>query len=87
MEIKPEDGYYQDSLGWIYYKMGRFKEAVKFLERANRNLPGDPVVTEHLGDAYFKAGYRSKAIEFWNKALETDPENESLQEKLKRESP
>lgn len=87
LKIKPEDPYYQDSLGWVYYKMNRSKDAIRYLEKANRNLPGDPVVTEHLGDAYFKAGDPDKAREFWDKSLQADPENETLREKLKKEMP
>jgi tetratricopeptide (TPR) repeat protein len=85
LEIKPEDGYYLDSLGWVYYKAKRYDEALKYLEKARRNVPGDAVITEHLGDAYMKLGNSQKAQELWNKALEADPDNETLQKKLKGE--
>jgi tetratricopeptide (TPR) repeat protein len=40
-------------------------------------------VIEHLGDVYFKLGNIDKAIEYWKKALEKNPSNEKLKEKIK----
>ncbi|WP_164096660.1 tetratricopeptide repeat protein, partial [Serratia marcescens] len=56
VELTPEDGYIVDSLGWAYYRMGRFDDAVTELERAIELKPEDPVVNDHLGDAYWRVG-------------------------------
>jgi len=46
--LEPENGAYLDSLGWFYYKKGKFKEALSHLERAASFLT-DPVIYDHLG--------------------------------------
>src|SRR5690606_21385957 len=52
VEQRPSDGYIVDSLGWAYYRLGRYDEAVEELERAVSLKPGDPILNDHLGDAY-----------------------------------
>ena len=56
LDIEPEDGFYVDSLGWVYYQKGDYKQAVEQLERAVNLTNSDPTITEHLGDAYRKLG-------------------------------
>jgi tetratricopeptide (TPR) repeat protein len=48
----PENGYYLDSLGWVYYQMGYYARAIVELEKASQRVTNDPVIFEHLGDAY-----------------------------------
>jgi tetratricopeptide (TPR) repeat protein len=52
LEADPLNGYYLDSLGWVYYQMGDYAKAVIELEKASQRVPNDPIVLEHLGDAY-----------------------------------
>lgn len=71
---RPDSGYITDSLGWIYYRLGRYEEAVEPMERAVSLLPVDPIVNDHLGDVYWKVG-RFREAEFqWKRALSFDPE-------------
>jgi Flp pilus assembly protein TadD len=56
LAIEPEDGFYVDSLGWVYYQRGEYRLAVDQLERAVNLTGNDPTITEHLGDAYGKVG-------------------------------
>jgi tetratricopeptide (TPR) repeat protein len=74
VELSPRKGYIIDSLGWAYYKLGRYEEAVAELERAVEILPQDPVLNDHLGDAYWKAGRKLEATFQWNHALASKPE-------------
>lgn len=67
--LEPNDGYIVDSLGWIYYKMKRFNDAVDPLERAVQLLPSDPVINAHLGDAYRRVGRLREARFQWQRAL------------------
>ncbi|MFN3854733.1 MAG: tetratricopeptide repeat protein [Phreatobacter sp.] len=78
VELTPEDGYIVDSLGWAYYRMGRYEEAVVELERAIELRPEDPVINDHLGDAYWKVGRRLEAQFQWNHARDLKPEPEDL---------
>lgn len=73
VELRPSDGYIVDSLGWAYYRLGRFEEAVVELERAVELRPGDPTINDHLGDAYWQAKRRLEATFQWQHALALDP--------------
>ena len=65
VDLRPSDGYIVDSLGWAYYRLGRFDEAVRELERAVSLKPDDPVLNDHLGDAYWRAGRKLEATFQW----------------------
>jgi Flp pilus assembly protein TadD len=83
----PESGYIIDSLGWIYYRLGRFEEAVTPMERAVELLPVDPIVNDHLGDVYWKVGREREAEFQWKRALSFEPEEaeaERIRAKLSR---
>lgn len=73
---EPNNGYYVDSLGWAYYKLGKYQDAVRHLERAVELRPEDPILNDHLGDAYWKVGRTREARFQWSHALSLDPEPE-----------
>ena len=86
VELKPEDGYIVDSLGWAYYRLGRHEDAVRELEKAVDLKPEDPVINDHLGDAYWTVGRRLEAQFQWTHARDLKPEPDDLakiEEKLK----
>ncbi len=68
VELRPSDGYITDSLGWVYYRLGRYKEAIPSLEAAVELMPYDPVINDHLGDAYWQAGRKLEARFQWQRA-------------------
>lgn len=76
---QPNSGYIVDSLGWVYYRLGRYEEAVEQLERATELLPTDPILTDHLGDALWAVERRREAQFQWRRALSFDPEEEEAQ--------
>lgn len=69
------NGAYLDSLGWVYYQMGRYEEAREPLEQAARTYPHDPTVLDHLGDLYAKVGERELALSAWSRAIDSGAEN------------
>lgn len=76
---RPFDGYIRDSLGWVYYRLGRYDEAVEEMERAVELMPTDPVLNDHLGDVYWAVDRKREARFQWSRALsfitdETDPD-------------
>jgi len=80
------DGAYLDSLGWVYYQMGRYTEAREPLERAVREYPMDPTILEHLGDLYVKLDERELAAGAWARALAAGPTDAAaLRDKMARE--
>ncbi|MEM6466505.1 MAG: tetratricopeptide repeat protein, partial [Pseudomonadota bacterium] len=74
VEQRPEDGYITDSLGWVFYRIGRFEEAVAPMERAVELAPIDPIINDHLGDVYWKVGRTLEAEFQWRRALSFEPE-------------
>jgi tetratricopeptide (TPR) repeat protein len=70
----PNDGYIIDSLGWAFYRLGRYDEAVEALEQAVQLRPNDPEINDHLGDAYWRAGRELEARFQWNVAADVDEE-------------
>jgi tetratricopeptide (TPR) repeat protein len=79
--IDPGNGYYIDSRGWVYYQMGEYEKALEEMERAT-GIVGDAVILEHLGDVYMKLNEQNKAKQAYEKALEYEPENEGLKDKI-----
>jgi tetratricopeptide (TPR) repeat protein len=75
---RPDDGYIVDSLGWAYYQIGDYQEAVKQLERAIELKPQDPTINDHLGDAYWRVGRVLEARFQWAHARDLKPEPEDL---------
>jgi tetratricopeptide (TPR) repeat protein len=87
IELRPDDGFIADSLGWVYYMRarplvasGREREAQAYIERALNELKraekltgGDPVVSEHLGDIYLLLNQKELALERFEEALQMDP--------------
>lgn len=79
--FQPQNAAYLDSLGWFYFKKGKFKEALRELEKA-ASLLSDPTIYDHLGDAYLKLGDRNSAKLNWEKSLKLDSTQENIKSKL-----
>ncbi len=77
LKLKPDDGFITDSLGWVYFKKGLYKKAVKILTKAARLSSCDPVICEHLGDAYQKNKEYKKALKIYKKALLKSKKNKT----------
>lgn len=90
VELRPDDGYIVDSLGWAYYRMGRFEDAVAELERAVQLRAGDATINDHLGDAYWRVGRKLEAVYQWNRALISegdDVNRDQIKEKIDKGLP
>ncbi len=79
VELRNEDGYIVDSLGWVYYRLRQYDKAVEHLERAVELKPDDPVINDHLGDAYWRVGRKAEARFQWRRALHFEPEPDQVQ--------
>jgi tetratricopeptide (TPR) repeat protein len=78
VEQRPDDGYIVDSLGWAYYRTGKYDDAVKNLERAVELKPEDPTINDHLGDAFWRVGRQLEARFQWAHARDLKPEPDDL---------
>lgn len=73
VEGEPDSGYITDSLGWAFYRLGRYEEAVPVMERAVELLPRDPILNDHLGDVYWAVGRYREARFQWRRAISFAP--------------
>jgi Flp pilus assembly protein TadD len=78
VELRPDDGFIVDSLGWVHFRLGDYRAAVEQLERAVELEPGDPVINDHLGDAYWRVGRQREARYQWRRALTLEPEEDTV---------
>ncbi len=87
VDLDPTNGAYLDSLGWVYFKLGKYDQAEDNLTKASRlqRMGSDPTVQEHLGDLYQKTGrlklaaaHWERAIEEWNKTLAAEIDQDDM---------
>jgi tetratricopeptide (TPR) repeat protein len=78
----PDNGAYLDTVGWIYYKMGDYENALEYIKKACEQRENNAVVVEHLGDVYFKLQMKKEAQSSWEEALKLNQDNPELKEKL-----
>lgn len=87
VDLRPNDGFIIDSLGWAHYRLGNYDLAVNYLEQATELQPGDPTINDHLGDSLWRVGRRVEANFQWRRALTLGAEEdldiiESIKNKL-----
>jgi len=70
VSLEPTNGAYLDSLGWAYYKLGKYDLAEETLNKASLRMGSDPTVQDHLGDLYQKTGRLKLAAAHWERAVE-----------------
>lgn len=80
----PDNPFYLDSLGWVYYRKGDGQRAVEYIRKAIllMDTDDDAILRDHLGDAYLLIGEVDKAIAEWQRARRLDPKLEGVQQKI-----
>jgi tetratricopeptide (TPR) repeat protein len=81
--IAPSDPAIIDSLGWVYYRMGRLQEALTLLNQAYEAFP-DPEVAAHLGEVLWILGKHDQAKEIWQQGLQKKPNSQIIRDTLDR---
>ncbi len=84
VEQQPENQSYLDTIGWVYFKLGNYTEAEKWIKKAIEKGNASAVLYEHLGDVYARMNDTERALEQWNIALKLDANNAALKEKISR---
>nr|WP_281502747.1 tetratricopeptide repeat protein [Aliiroseovarius sp. F47248L] len=77
---RPDSGYIVDSLGWVFFRLGRYDEAVEQMERAVELIPVDPILNDHLGDTYWAVGRKREAEFQWSRALSFVTDDTDIEE-------
>jgi len=70
LSFEPNNPAYLDSLGWVYFKLGKYDLAEENLNKAAAHMGSDPTVQEHLGDLYQKTGRLKLAAAHWDRAVQ-----------------
>lgn len=83
LEFAPNDPFIVDSLAWVEFRSGNSAEAVRLLQGAFQVRP-DAEIAAHLGEVLWSMGQRDQANAIWTKGLELNPDNETLQDTIKR---
>jgi tetratricopeptide (TPR) repeat protein len=76
------NGAYLDTLGWVFYKLGKFDQARVQLERALKIMPQDLSIQEHMADIYVALGRQNLAKKIYTELLQKKPDNQRLQQKM-----
>ena len=82
VELNPGQSTYQDTYGWVLYKLKRFNEAKVWLEKAVNADSKSPVILEHFGDVLYQLDQKKDALEYWKKAKSTGGDSELLNKKV-----
>jgi tetratricopeptide (TPR) repeat protein len=83
LEMKPDDPFILDSMGWVLFRMGKSKEALLYMEKALKALKDDPVINEHMGDILKSLGKNEKALDYYLKSsLLNKSSNKEVKEKI-----
>jgi tetratricopeptide (TPR) repeat protein len=72
LAVDPASPSYLDSLGWAYFKQGKFAEAIPPLELSTKALASSSLQQDHLGDAYFALKRYRDAADAYSRALTGD---------------
>lgn len=81
--LMPDNAHVLDSLGWVFYRMGRLPEALIQFRRAYELQP-DAEVATHYGEVLWASGQHEQARAMWQKAAERAPDSPLLRDTLKR---
>ncbi len=83
VDLDPENGAIADSLGWFYFKKGRYVEAMEELMRSETLIEEpDAVIFDHIGQTYHALGNLEKAVEYMEKAVELEPDKAEYGKRL-----
>ena len=83
-ELKPNDGYITDSLGWALFKLKKYNEAKKYLELAVTYMASDPVINDHYADVLWMNNNSLQARYYWNYVLKLKESEKKLKEEIKK---
>lgn len=86
LQMRPDDPFILDSMGWVHYRLGNHEDAVEYLERALSQRE-DAEIAAHLGEVLWVIGDRERARDIWKRARQEDPDNHVLNETIERLNP
>ena len=83
LSLAPDDSYILDTAGWVFFKRGKIKKALQYLERAYQHNTSEGLIAEHLAEVYYHLDRIDKSISLYKKAIGLET-NESRRKKLEK---
>ncbi len=83
LRLKPDDAAIIDSMGWLYYRTGKYPEALSHLRQAYEASP-NAEIGAHLGEVLWVIGETEEARRVWREAQQLEPDNATIRETLNR---
>ncbi len=83
LALEPDDPFILDSMGWVEYRLGNLEEGIRYLRRAYELQP-DPEIAAHLGEVLWIKGVKDEARRIWIDTAEKHPDNETLQQAMRK---
>ncbi|MDC0535888.1 tetratricopeptide repeat protein, partial [Francisellaceae bacterium] len=74
LKLSPDSPAIQDSMGWVLYKLGENKQALKYLEQAYQTVP-EGEIGAHYAVVLYSLGDKDKFQEVVNKIKALQPNN------------
>lgn len=84
--LAPDQPTYEDTYGWILYKLERYVEAEIWLKKAVMGEGNSSVILEHYGDVLYQVNRPQEALEYWIKAEQAGGESDNLKQKIQDET-
>ncbi len=84
IEKEPLNSSYLDTIGWVFFKLGKYEKAKEYVEKAIKVGGESSVMLEHLGDIIYMLGNKAKAKKMWEKSLSLDSTNSKLKLKIEK---
>ncbi len=82
--LKSNDPYIIDSLGWALFKLKKYEESKNYLQLAVQLMPADPIVNDHFGDVLWKFGNKIQARYYWNYVLILEETEDDLKNDVRK---
>ena len=79
LQLRPQDAYIMDTVGWVLFKKGQYEDSIKVLEKAHKAKPDEAIIAEHLGDAYYRVQLTGKARAMYQRASELERDEKNIE--------
>jgi Tfp pilus assembly protein PilF len=83
VELQPENATFIDTYAWVYYKMGRYEDAERWLKKIIKNEAKEGLYYEHYGDVLYQMGQKQEAVKYWRTAKKIGSASELIEKKIK----
>ena len=83
-EIRPDQASYEDTYGWILFEMGKYNDALIWLQKAlDHGGSSNGTILEHMGDVLFKLNRNTEALDYWKRAKDAGDTSDKIDQKIK----